>query len=224
MTQIKICGISAVEHALAAAEAGADYIGMVFAASRRQVSQESAREIVRALEKRTHHPQTVGVFAGTPAAEVNRIAGFCGLDRIQLSGGESWDYCLQISHPLIKVIHMTPGISAGDVTDVISEGVRILKNQDVLYLLDTGTSQAFGGTGQTFDWSVAREAAAKYPVMIAGGLTPGNVSELISQVHPPGVDVSSGVESGGTKDQEKIKTFIRLVKQADARLAEGRKQ
>ncbi len=223
MTQIKICGLSSVEHALAATEAGADYIGMVFAASRRQVTPETAREIVRAMEKQTYHPQTVGVFTGTPATEVNRIAGFCGLDHIQLSGDEPWDYCLLIGRPLIKVIHVMPGMTSGDVTAVIDEGVRILKNMDVIYLLDTGTSNAFGGTGQAFDWAIARETAIRYPVIVAGGLTPGNVTDLINQVHPLGVDVSGGVESGGIKDPEKIKAFIRMVKQAEARPVKGRK-
>ena len=155
MTRIKICGISSVEHALATAEAGADYIGMVFAESRRQVSPEKARGISGAIYRQKHRPQIVGVFAGTPVADVNRIAGFCNLDLVQLSEGETWDYCLQIGRPLIKVIHITPGMTTGEVTDVIDEGVRILKNMDVLYLLDTGTGQALGGTGQVFDWAIA---------------------------------------------------------------------
>jgi len=215
VTRIKMCGMTDVKLALTAAEVGADYLGLVFAASRRQVTLAKAGEISRALSELKPRPQLVGVFAGSPATEVNRIAESCRLDRIQLSGGESWDYCLQIGHPLIKVIHITPGMTAGEVTAMIDEGVRILKNRDVLFLLDTGTSQAFGGTGQVFDWAIAREAAVKYPVMIAGGLTPDNVRELIHRVHPLGVDVSGGIESGGSKDPAKIQAFIRMVKQAD---------
>ncbi len=223
MTRIKICGITDVSSALTAVEAGTDYIGLVFAESRRQVTLAKAEEIVRALSMLIHRPQVVGVFADTPATEVNRIAGFCGLDHIQLSGDEPWDYCLLIGRPLIKVIHIMPGMTSGDVTAVIDEGVRILKNMDVIYLLDTGTSNAFGGTGQAFDWEIARETAIGYPVIVAGGLTPGNVTDLINQVHPWGVDVSGGVESDRIKDPKKIKAFIRMVKQADARPAEGRK-
>jgi phosphoribosylanthranilate isomerase len=115
-------------------------------------------------------------------------------------------------------------MTTGEVTDVIDEGVRILKNMDVLYLLDTGTGQALGGTGQVFDWAIAQEVAAKYPVMVAGGLTPDNVTDLINRVHPWGVDVSGGVESGGIKDIEKIKIFIQAVKQADAMFGEGKRR
>jgi len=224
VTRIKICGISSVEHALATAEAGADYIGMVFAESRRQVSPEKARGISGAIYRQKHRPHIVGVFAGTPVADVNRIAGFCNLDLVQLSGGETWDYCLQIGSPLIKVIHIAPGTTTGEVMSVIEEGNRLLKDKDYLFLLDTGTGQALGGTGQVFDWAIAQEVAAKYPVMVAGGLTPDNVTGLIKQVHPWGVDVSGGVESGGIKDIEKIKSFIQAVKQADAMFGEGKRR
>lgn len=216
MTRIKICGILETGHALAAAEAGADYIGMVFAESRRKITVNKALAISRALSALKNRPQLVGVFAGTPVTEVNRIAGICCLDRVQLSGGEAWRDCQQTTHPMIKAIHISPGMTATEVMAVIEEGSRMLKNQDYTFLLDTGTGKAFGGTGQTFNWMIAKEVAGRYPVIIAGGLTPDNVAELIRQVQPFAVDVSGGVESGGIKDPNKIRAFIKAVKQIDA--------
>jgi phosphoribosylanthranilate isomerase len=216
MTKVKICGISEISHAAAAAAAGADFIGMVFAASRRKVSPENGREISGLFTVVKKHPQLIGVFAGALAAEVNRTADYCRLDYVQLSGGESWEYCAQIERPVIKTLHISPDTTPGELNDAITEGSRILGKKEFLILLDTGNAGVFGGTGRVFDWAKAREIALRYPVIVAGGLTPDNVSELISKVHPFGVDVSSGVESGGVKDPEKIKNFIRAVKQADA--------
>jgi phosphoribosylanthranilate isomerase len=215
MTVVKICGLSELEHALAAAEAGADFIGMVFAESRRKVTPIKARDISLALHRHGDPLRIAGVFAGIAAAEVNRIAAYCGLDRVQLSGGETWQYCLQIDWPITKTLHITPSTTTRQVLDDLEEGSRVMKNKDVLFLLDTKLGVASGGTGHTFDWSLAKEVAARFPVMVAGGLDADNVAELIHQVQPWGVDVSSGVETEGRKDPAKIRAFIEAVKRAD---------
>jgi phosphoribosylanthranilate isomerase len=212
VTFVKVCGLSELEHVTAAALAGADFVGFVFAESRRRVTADKARDLVAAIGTRETRPATVGVFAGSPAAEVNRIAAYCGLDRVQLSGGESWQFCAQIDRPIIKTIHVAPQSTGDSIRRMIQEGRRLLKDKDHIFLLDTHGGAASGGTGLTFDWELAREVAAVFPVVIAGGLTPGNVADLISRARPWGVDVSTGVETDGMKDAAKISAFIRVVR------------
>ena len=113
MTWVKICGISDVTTAVAACESGTDYLGMVFAPGRRRVTPAQARKIVDAVLQQDSRPQIVGVFVNQPADEVNRIADYCELDWVQLSGDETWDYCRQITTPLIKVFHIAPRCQAG---------------------------------------------------------------------------------------------------------------
>jgi phosphoribosylanthranilate isomerase len=213
MTKVKICGITEVSYARAAIEAGADLIGVVFAPSPRRVAYEKAREIVAAVQK--HYFPVVGVFVNMPAARVNAVASFCELDWVQLSGDESWEYCRQIEKPLIKAIHMAPGLSEEELLAHLESSQRELGSRSPIYLLDTFVEQQYGGTGQVFAWEIAKQAALKYPVIIAGGLNPENVGEVVSSLRPWGVDVSSGVESQGVKDVEKIKAFIKAVRSAD---------
>jgi phosphoribosylanthranilate isomerase len=213
LTKVKICGITEVFQAQAAIEAGADLIGVVFAPSPRQVTYEKAREIVAAVKK--HYFPVVGVFVNMPAAAVNAVASFCGLDWVQLSGDETWEYCQEIEKPMIKSIHISPSLSERELLAQMGNGRRMLGSHSLIYLLDTFVEQKYGGTGQEFAWEIARQAAAKYPVIIAGGLHPGNVGQVVASLRPWGVDVSSGVESEGVKDVDKIKAFIQAVRSAD---------
>ena len=215
MTVVKIDGISRIEDAHAVAEARADYMGFVFAPSPRQVSPETARRIVRALDDFQQKPQVVGVFVNTPASEINRLADFCGLELVQLSGDESWEYCRDINRLVIKVIHVSENSGAGVVLEEIATGERVLGSDGFTCLLDTSVEGSYGGTGKKFDWKLAGEVGRKWPVMIAGGLTPENVEEAIRVAKPWGVDVSSGVETGGSKDISRIQAFIRAVRRAD---------
>jgi len=215
MTRIKICGLSQVHHALVAAEAGADFIGMVFAQSKRQVSTESALQMIEAMLGRKHHPSLVGVFANSTVDEVNSIGDYCHLDWIQLSGDESWDYCQQIMRPIIKTMHIKPVSGIDDILNEIAKGYKLMPNDKLIFLLDTGVGDIYGGTGQVFDWRLAKEISAKFPVIIAGGLTPANVSQLINEVNPWGVDVSSGVELNNVKSDNKIKDFIKAVRKSE---------
>jgi phosphoribosylanthranilate isomerase len=212
VTKVKICGLTQAEHALVASEAGADFIGVVFAPSRRQITPKKARELVQAVRDLVTRPAVVGVFANSTAAEINSIADYCSLDWVQLSGHESWAYCQEIERPIIKVIHVSPSTTVEKVLSSIETGYRMLAGKEFVCLLDAEVEGAHGGTGQTFNWELARVVSARFLVMVAGGLTPTNVGQLLMAVKPWGVDVSSGVETGGQKDLVKIRAFIEAVR------------
>ncbi len=209
MVKVKICGLSEIEHALAAGKAGADFLGLVFAPSRRQVSPEKALLLVETIHSLENRPAVVGVFVNSAAQEVNRIADHCQLDWVQFSGDETPAECARIERPVIKAIRV------GDrLPDELNEAGAVLR-QKFLYLLDARVDGKYGGTGTRFDWQIAREVCTRLPVMLAGGLIPENVAEAIKSVHPWGVDVSSGVETGGIKDMVKVRAFIDAVRRAN---------
>ena len=212
MIRVKICGITEIEHALIASEAGADFLGLVFAPSRRQISPGKALKIVEAVHKQRQHPNIVGVFVNSPAQKVNRIADYCQLDLVQLSGDEDWHYCLEIERPIIKVIHILKNQTAEKIMSEIETGYNLCLKHKPVCLLDSKTRDAYGGTGQVFNWRLAAGVSARFPVIIAGGLTPDNVGELVRETKPWGVDVSTGVETDGSKDSVKIKKFIKAVR------------
>ena len=214
MTRIKICGIREEVHALAAVEAGADFIGLVFAPTRRQVSPAKAREIVDTVKKSSSATKPVGVFVDTPASEVNRLADFCGLDWVQLSGNESWEYCRQIARPIIKAIRIGQQLRE-EINAELAAGLKTLSPQRFIILLDSQVEGKYGGTGITFNWRLAQQVVREFPVIIAGGLNPQNVAQAIEIAAPWGVDVSSGIETGGIKDVAKIKAFIEAVRRTD---------
>jgi phosphoribosylanthranilate isomerase len=212
MTLVKICGITEIYQAIGAAEAGADYLGLVFAPGRRQISLQKAREIVRRVRLSKSHPALVGVFVNSSEEEVSFIAEACHLDWVQLSGDESWEYCRDLHQPVIKAIHISERSSSLEIIEEVEKGYRFLTGASLICLLDTQIKNAYGGSGQKFDWRLAREVSERFPVMIAGGLAPENVAQLVEDVHPWGVDVSSGVETGGRKDIQKIRDFINIAK------------
>ncbi|MEW6352206.1 MAG: phosphoribosylanthranilate isomerase [Thermodesulfobacteriota bacterium] len=202
MVRVKICGITTIEDAMAAVGAGADALGFVFAPSPRRVSPDRARAIVRELPP---FVITVGVFVNAGLEEIRAIRAFCKLGLVQLHGSESEDFVNQLGSGTIKALRV------GSDTVVRPESYA-----GATLLLDTYSPSAAGGTGTTFDWSLAAEVARSRPVILAGGLTPENVADAIRTVSPYGVDVSSGVEiEPGRKDHEKISRFVRRAKSAN---------
>lgn len=201
--KIKICGIKEAEHAEKAVQAGADYLGFVFAPSARQISPDTAREIIFKL---TGSIMKVGVFVDEDVEEVNRIIKYCGLDLAQLHGSESEDYCQKISCPVIKAFRVRD-------KDFLVQ-MECYRGVVEMFLLDSFVQGKAGGTGKTFDWSLAKIASAKGPVILAGGLTPQNVGDAVRLVNPFAVDVSGGVETNGIKDPVKISEFIKQARRA----------
>ena len=214
MTRVKICGITDKANALAAVEAGADFIGLVFAPSKRRISPAQAREIADAVKKSSTVTKLVGVFVNAPVFQVNEIADFCALDVIQLSGNESWEDCRKIVNPVVKAVRVDRQ-SSQDICAELSAASRLLAGRRFVTLLDSRVEGTYGGTGKTFDWDLAQEVAKKFSVIVAGGLDPKNIASLIKRVAPWGVDVSSGVETGGVKDIAKMKAFIEAVRKAN---------
>ena len=219
MTRLKICGLRETDHAIVAAEEGADYLGFNFVPGvRRQITVEHARAIINEYrrERGDGGPPLVGLFADQPLDDVNHIIRFCGLDLAQLCGDESAEYWEGVLAPVIKQVKVR---ERGRRLDAVRETTRRVEEVVALgqtAMLDRHEAGALGGTGRTFDWSIAAEVAGRYDFLLAGGLTPDNVGRAIATVGPWGVDVSSGVETGGVKDPAKIRAFAEQVKGADA--------
>lgn len=198
----KICGITSVEDALVAAEAGADAIGLVFyAKSPRAVSIKQAREIIAALPP---FVTTVGLFVNASRCELNETLDAVPLDMLQFHGDETPADCEGFHRPWYKALR----VKAGD--DILGQAVRYAGASAIL--LDTFVAGVPGGTGEVFDWSLVPSELPK-PLILAGGLNSQNVQLAISQVRPFAVDVSGGVElRKGIKDAKSVREFVRQVR------------
>lgn len=219
MTHIKVCGIKEESHALAAAEAGADFIGLVFASSPRRVTIAQAKKIVSALKQAGAKTEVVGVFVNSPMPTVKKLAALCQLDWVQVCGDEPWQYCRELDMPVIKVVRVSRHYTPEQICADLAYGNKVLTRQKHAFLLDSNARFKYGGTGRTFDWNLAKLPARKFPVIIAGGLTPDNVTEAIRVTSPWGVDASTGLETSikGIKDLTAIRKFIEAVRKTDDR-------
>ena len=201
-TRVKICGVTNVADALAAAEAGADMIGLNFYdQSPRHLTLAQAVEISRVLPP---FVLRVGVFVNPQEALVTRAIGECNLSLLQFHGDETSEFCTQFGLMSMKALRVRD-----------AESLEQLANyQTDAFLLDAHSKSGLGGTGEKFNWDLAVEAQKfDKPIFLAGGLTPENVAEAVRKVRPFAVDVSSGVESApGKKDHAKVKAFITAAK------------
>ena len=221
---VKICGVREAAHAAAARDAGADLVGMIFADARRRVEIPAARAIRRELGPRVEitdssaeaverarsqagRPLLVGVFARQTPDEILRVLDQVDLDLVQLSGGEHPALAGRIPRAVIRATHVGDGATA---ESLLRDAGR---EPPTITLLDAASRQG-GGTGERFDWSLARAVAEQRPILLAGGLTPENVGEAIAAVGPWAVDVSSGVEVDGVKSEARIRAFVRAAKAA----------
>jgi len=205
---IKICGITRLEDALSAARFGADAVGFVFADSPRRVSPVQARDIAREMPGR---PARVGVFVDSPPEEVLRIAEYCGLDLVQLHGNEDTEYCDALGDRAIKALRVAEKADLLKVRDYRCRAVLLDG-----YAKTTNSGNGNGGGGAGIDWKMLRVIKSGRPVIVAGGLQPGNVAAAVKETHPYGVDVSSGVESApGIKDPVLMYEFIERARKAD---------
>ena len=226
----KICGIRRLEDAQIAADAGADYIGLVFVPGRpRRVDIPTAAAIVSGIKAAgVGAPKVVGLFADQPLEEVNHTADACGLDLLQLCGSESTEYCAGAVRPVIKVVHIpgsikrpdfnADGTAEGGTADetawqTLVERIKSYSQAGHMVTLDRLVEGIPGGTGESFDWGVAAELSRQgHSFLLAGGLSPDTVGQAVEYVQPWGVDVSSGVETQGAKDAGKIRDFIHVAR------------
>ena len=209
-TRIKICGITQPDDARAAADAGADAIGLVFyAGSPRAVEPEQAARIVAALPPLV---SAVALFVDASADRVSAVLAQVPVDVLQFHGSESPDFCAQFARPYLKALRMEPG---RDIA-ALATGYGSARG----LLLDSFRPGVPGGTGESFDWSQAPVLAL--PLILAGGLSPDNVADAIHQLRPAAVDVSGGVESApGRKDPELMRAFCNAVRATDKQLNGG---
>jgi phosphoribosylanthranilate isomerase len=201
MTKVKICGITTLDDALMAVQAGADALGLVFfEKSPRHVDLERATAIIAGIPPLV---QVVGLFVNAPLELVNETADRCGLDLVQLHGEESPSYCDSVRRRVMKAFRVRGMESIAALADYRVAG----------YLLDAYSPDSYGGTGERFDWDCAVAAKPSGPIILAGGLNADNVASAVRQVAPFAVDVSSGVEAApGRKDPDMVRNFIRNAK------------
>jgi phosphoribosylanthranilate isomerase len=213
MTKIKICGIKTVSDALAAKDAGADLLGFNFyPKSPRAIDVGLCRDIMSVMRK-FGHITYVGVFVNASVAEIRGTIETCGLSLAQLHGDETSEIVQSLKGKAFKAFRGVPQTING-----------FARATAPALLVDAAVKGAYGGTGITADWESAASLAKRYPILLAGGLTPENVTDAVKQVQPWGVDVASGVEaSAGQKDPSKMRAFVEIVRRATTPVFAGNK-
>jgi phosphoribosylanthranilate isomerase len=209
---VKICGLRSPAAALASVAAGADLLGFNFApVSKRRVDEATARRAIDECRANARSaPVMAGIFVNQPIDEVVQTARRCQLDDVQLSGEEDPAYCRRLAEvggvATIKALRLSRAEDAGRFGEYTGDGGV------ALLLADAAVAGSWGGAGTTWDWAAAASVAARFPLLLAGGLTAENVAGAVAAVKPWGVDVASGVETNGQTDPEKVRAFVRRAK------------
>jgi phosphoribosylanthranilate isomerase len=203
VTKIKICSLKTLPDALAAIHAGADYLGFNFyAKSVRCIEMDACAHITSVLKQEYPDIKLVGVFVNSPVDEIRNILEVCSLAMAQLHGDETPELLNALDGKAFKAFRGVPHSVNG-----------FAREKAPALLVDAAVKGSYGGTGVTADWPAAAELAHRYPLLLAGGLTPENVAQAVRQVRPWGVDVASGVESApGEKDASKMKAFVQAMR------------
>ncbi len=211
---VKLCGIMSPEHALVAADAGADMIGLVFAESRRRVDLQTADAISQAVYGHVSRPLLVGVFVNESPANVLKTARVVGLDIVQLSGDETPEEAEACAahFPVIKAFRFDRSVSLDRARERMEPYMR--SSADMRPLVDAYHPTEYGGTGEIADWELAALLSAETGLMLAGGLQAGNVGLAIKSVRPWAIDVSSGIERDGVKDAALMREFVGAARHA----------
>jgi phosphoribosylanthranilate isomerase len=205
MTIVKICGIKTLNDAIAAIDAGADYLGFNFyPKSVRFIEKQVCVDITSVLKEKYPHFKLVGVFVNSSVEDMKDILESCSLDLAQLHGDDTVEILNTLDGKAFKAFRGVPENING-----------FARSESPTFLVDASVKGLYGGSGVTADWDGAAELAKKYQLLLAGGLTPENVAEAVRRVKPWGVDVASGVESEpGKKDASKMQAFVRAVREA----------
>jgi len=209
---VKICGITRLEDARYASAAGADLLGFIqYPESPRYIPPAQAKEIIEWV----YGSKSVGVFVNASADEVNRVAEQAGFDYVQLHGTESPEFLPLIERPVIKAIRVMHDASSEQIRNALQP---YAEHAEYL-LLDTHSTSLWGGTGESFNWRLARELSGYFPLILAGGISAANVEEALLTMRPTGIDLSSSLEEApGLKDFDKMGAFFDAFHEACERL------
>ena len=208
MTKIKICGLKDKTDAIFAASLGVDYLGVVFVENvKRKVTFDQAQDIVNSLSEIKDKPKLVGLFADQPLDYVKNTFSKFSLDYAQLCGDENFSYLTDLNLPFIKQIKIFENMKLADAFNCIEK----IQSIGGLVSIDSYMKGHFGGSGKLINLSNAKKIIQKYNVLLAGGLNTENIQRITEDLYPWGVDVSSGVESNGIKDKDKIESFVLSV-------------
>lgn len=208
-TKLKVCGITDLADARYLAGEGVNYLGFI-------QHEDSPRYVVPSLVSDMlewlYGPESVGVFVNKSAEEVNAVADQVGFDYVQLHGEESPETCRAIERPIIKAVRVRHDASSDQLRAIMERYEGIVEH----FLLDTHNSSVWGGTGESFNWRLARELSSEYSIFLAGGIDAENVDRAVKTMRPYAIDLSSGVESApGQKSFEKIDAFLDAFRTAN---------
>jgi phosphoribosylanthranilate isomerase len=213
---VKICSLREVEQVPWVIEAAPDMFGLIFVESAwRMVTPQMGKAIVDEFDALAgpNRPKAVGVFLDSPPSEINRIADRVGLDFVQVHTHDMPIDWKRFELPVLPVLRPQPDVDLPTITATIDSILGSGANIPAI-LIDAWHPDTIGGAGVLGNWSIARELATRYPIVLAGGLTPSNVGEAITEISPVGVDVSSGVETARIKDPAKLKAFVASAREA----------
>lgn len=207
---VKLCGLRTLDDAQAAIDAEASALGFILAKSKRQVTPEFVAGL---RDELTNPPTIVGVTVNLGASELSLLFEDARLDMVQLSGDESVDILEDLEMPVIKALRFPAGTSVDDATSEVDAWLSHRYAPEFV-MVDGHKDGAYGGSGTRADWLLLHEISVRYPIVLAGGLTPDNVAEAIRQVNPIGVDAATGTETDGVKDPEKLAAFVKNARAA----------